>query len=56
MRTMVLEYESLHDWAIFGVNLVKYAIHWASGMENMENKGWPRFNLAMENMENMENM
>ena len=32
MRTMVLEYAHLHDWAIFGVNVGKYSIHGASGI------------------------
>ena len=31
MRTMVLEYESLHEWVFFGGNAVTYSIHGAYG-------------------------
>ena len=33
---MVLERESLHDWAILGVNVGKYSIHGASGFSNQK--------------------
>ena len=32
MRTMVLEYGSLQNWATFGFNVGKYSIHGASGI------------------------
>ena len=35
MRTMVLEYKSLQNWVIYGVNVGKCSIHGASGGNNI---------------------